>query len=196
MPEAKLRQYQDRISSSTGSNLESNLFADENDLRGFFDKAGFRIEEYQYSNVIQDLSSVRHLNLNQEDMKRAFELLALSKTLILALRNTRLSEPSVTFCELSGATENLPTTPETTLWSFDFIHGCPGLIQQFFLEFWFALIGVNDNFLYCSVWCGKLRFSSFNSAITLEAVGLQSPSSRFSKKTEGRPRTNYSFLSD
>ena len=88
MPEAKLRQYQDRISSSTGSNLESNLFADENDLRGFFDKAGFRIEEYQYSNVIQDLSSVRHLNLNQEDMKRAFELLALSKTLILALRNT------------------------------------------------------------------------------------------------------------
>jgi O-methyltransferase involved in polyketide biosynthesis len=83
-----LRRRQNRISCSTGSDLESNLFADENDLRVFFDKAGFKIEEYQYSNVIQGLSSVRRLNLDQEDMQRAFELLALSKTLILTLRNT------------------------------------------------------------------------------------------------------------
>jgi O-methyltransferase involved in polyketide biosynthesis len=82
----KLRERQNRISSSTGSNLESNLFADENDLQSFFDEAGFQIEEYQYSNMVQDLSSVRLLNLNQEDMKRAFELLALSKTLILLPR--------------------------------------------------------------------------------------------------------------
>jgi O-methyltransferase involved in polyketide biosynthesis len=83
----KLRQWQERISSSTGSNLESNLFADENDLQGFFDKAGFQMEEYQYSTVVQDLSSVRLLNLTQENMKRALELLALSKTLILVARN-------------------------------------------------------------------------------------------------------------
>jgi O-methyltransferase involved in polyketide biosynthesis len=85
-----LRQRQNRISSSTGSNLESNLFADENDLRGFFDQAGFRIEKYQYASVVDDLSSVRLLDLSQEDMKRAFALLALSKTLILAPRSTEL----------------------------------------------------------------------------------------------------------
>jgi O-methyltransferase involved in polyketide biosynthesis len=84
----KRRERHNRIASSTGSNLESNLFADENDLRSFFDKAGFQIEEYQYSNMTQDLSSPRLLNLNQEDMKRAFELLALSKTLILVPRTT------------------------------------------------------------------------------------------------------------
>jgi hypothetical protein len=84
----KQRERHNRIRSSTGSDLESNLFADEDDLRSFFDKAGFRIEEYQYSNMIQDLYSPRLLNLNQEDMKRAFELLALSKTLILVPRTT------------------------------------------------------------------------------------------------------------
>jgi O-methyltransferase involved in polyketide biosynthesis len=82
----KRRERHNRIASSTGSDLESNLFADENDLRSYFDKAGFQIEEYQYSNMIQDLSSPRLLNLDQEDMKRAFELLALSRTLILVPR--------------------------------------------------------------------------------------------------------------
>jgi O-methyltransferase involved in polyketide biosynthesis len=82
----KRRERHNRIASSTGSDLESNLFADEDDLRTYFDKAGFRIEEYQYSNVIQDLSSPRLLNLNQEDRERAFELLAISKTLILVPR--------------------------------------------------------------------------------------------------------------
>jgi O-methyltransferase involved in polyketide biosynthesis len=82
----ELRQRQNRIARSTGSDLESNLFDDENDLRRYFDKAGFEIEEYQYSNMIQDLSSPRLLNLNQEDRERAFELLALSKTLILVPR--------------------------------------------------------------------------------------------------------------
>jgi O-methyltransferase involved in polyketide biosynthesis len=82
----KRRERHNRISSSTGSDLESNLFADENDLRRYFDKTGFQIEEYQYSNMIQDLSSPRLLNLNQEDRERAFELLALSKTLILLPR--------------------------------------------------------------------------------------------------------------
>jgi O-methyltransferase involved in polyketide biosynthesis len=82
----KQRERHNRIASSTGSDLESNLFADENDLRSYFDKAGFRIEEYQYSNMIQDLSSPRLLNLNQEDRERVFELLALSKTLILLPR--------------------------------------------------------------------------------------------------------------
>jgi O-methyltransferase involved in polyketide biosynthesis len=79
----KRRERHNRIASSTGSDLESNLFADENDLRNYFDKAGFRIEEYQYSNMTQDLSSPRLLNLSQEDRERAFELLALSETLIL-----------------------------------------------------------------------------------------------------------------
>jgi O-methyltransferase involved in polyketide biosynthesis len=84
----KHRERHDRIARSTGSSLENNLFADEDDLRAFFDKAGFQIEEYQYLNVVQDLSSVRILNLTQEDTKRAFELLAASKSLILIHRNT------------------------------------------------------------------------------------------------------------
>jgi O-methyltransferase involved in polyketide biosynthesis len=84
--DASTRQRHDRIARSTGSNLESNLFADENDVRRFFETAGFQIEEYQYSNVVQDLSSIRLLNLSQEDTKRALELLAASKTLILTAR--------------------------------------------------------------------------------------------------------------
>jgi O-methyltransferase involved in polyketide biosynthesis len=84
--DAKRRERHNRIASSTGSDLEKNLFADEHDLRTYFDKAGFRIEEYQYSSIIQDLSSPRLLNLNQKDRERAFELLALSKTLILLPR--------------------------------------------------------------------------------------------------------------
>ena len=65
----KRRERHNRIASSTGSNLESNLFADENDLRGFFDDAGFRIGEYQYSSVVEHLSSVRLLNLTRRNEK-------------------------------------------------------------------------------------------------------------------------------
>jgi O-methyltransferase involved in polyketide biosynthesis len=81
--DATMRQRQDRLARSTGSNLESNFFADENDLRRFFETAGFQMEEYQYSNVVQDLSSIRLLNLSQEDMKGALELIPASRTLIL-----------------------------------------------------------------------------------------------------------------
>lgn len=84
--DANLRQRQDRIARSTGTSLMDNLFADENDLRGFFETAGFQIEEYQYSNLVQNLSSIRLLNLSQEDAKRALELVAASRTLILTLR--------------------------------------------------------------------------------------------------------------
>jgi len=78
-----LRQRQSRIAAFTGSDLDSNLFADENELEGFFRKSGFQIEEYQYSSVVQELSSPRKLNLAEEDMKRVFELLSASKTLVL-----------------------------------------------------------------------------------------------------------------
>ena len=84
----KRRERHNRIASSTGTNLESNLFADENDLRGFFHEIGFRIEEYQYSSVVEDLSSVRLLNLAREEVRRAFAFLDISKTLILAPRST------------------------------------------------------------------------------------------------------------
>ena len=79
----RLRQRQSRIAAFTGSDLESNLFADENELKGFFRKSAFQIEEYQYSNVVQELSSPRKLNLDEKDMKRAFELVSASKTLVL-----------------------------------------------------------------------------------------------------------------
>jgi len=89
--DGNLRQRQDRISSSTGSNIESNLFMDENEVQEFFHKAGFQIEEYPYSNITHDLTSLRNnvfLELTQKDVERMLELLSLSRTLILVPRTT------------------------------------------------------------------------------------------------------------
>jgi O-methyltransferase involved in polyketide biosynthesis len=83
-----VQQRQSKISSITGSNLESNLFADENDIQQFFNKAGFTIEEYPQSNIYEDLSSVKILNLDGEEILKIQLVLKLNKTLILTPRNT------------------------------------------------------------------------------------------------------------
>ncbi len=36
-------------------------------LKLFFNKAGFTIQEYQHSNVFEDLCSVKFLNLDREE---------------------------------------------------------------------------------------------------------------------------------
>jgi O-methyltransferase involved in polyketide biosynthesis len=71
------------ISSSTESNVESNVFADENDIEQFFGEAGFKIEEYSHSKVLEDLSSVKLLNLNQEEKLKIRQGLKILRTLIL-----------------------------------------------------------------------------------------------------------------
>jgi len=83
-----VRQRLSSISSSTERNLESNLFADENDIEQFFNKAGFNMKEYPYSNVAADLSSVRILNLTPKEILKVQQALSIVKTLILILRNT------------------------------------------------------------------------------------------------------------
>jgi O-methyltransferase involved in polyketide biosynthesis len=68
------------VSSATGSDFENNLFVDEDDLQQFFIKAGFKIEEYPHTCVIDKLSSIDILNLNRETV---LEVLRMPKTLIL-----------------------------------------------------------------------------------------------------------------
>jgi O-methyltransferase involved in polyketide biosynthesis len=83
-----VRERLGSISSSTDRNLENNLFVDENDLEDFFSKAGFNLEEYEHSSVVADLTSVRTLNLTQQEIARIQQILSMVKTLILIRRNT------------------------------------------------------------------------------------------------------------
>lgn len=78
-----IRQRLTSISSSTERNLESNLFEDENDIAQFFSKAGFNLKEYSYLNILGDLSSIKLLNLNQEEILKIKQLFKLNKTLVL-----------------------------------------------------------------------------------------------------------------
>lgn len=78
-----------RISNSTGTDLESNLFIDDADIEQFFNKAGFRMEEYSYSNILGDLSSIKSLNLNEAEILRVQQLLKIKKTLILTPQERR-----------------------------------------------------------------------------------------------------------
>jgi O-methyltransferase involved in polyketide biosynthesis len=78
-----------RISNSTGTDLESNLFIDDADIEQFFNKAGFRMEEYSYSNILGDLSSIKLLNLNEAEILRVQQLLKIKKTLILTPQELR-----------------------------------------------------------------------------------------------------------
>lgn len=82
-----VRQRLNSISNSSERNFESNFFADENDIEQFFKKAGFNMEEYQDSNVTADLSSVRILNLSQQEMAKIQQGLSMLKALILIPRN-------------------------------------------------------------------------------------------------------------
>jgi O-methyltransferase involved in polyketide biosynthesis len=83
----KFRKRLSAISSSTGSNIENNVFADKDDMEQFFGKAGFRVEEYSHLNVLEDLSSVKLLNLNQEERQKIRRGLEIFKTLILTPHN-------------------------------------------------------------------------------------------------------------
>lgn len=77
------RKRRERLASSTGSELGRNLFADVDDMRSFFETVGFQMEEYPYAGVIPHLSSMKNLNLSQEDIRSALELIALARTLVL-----------------------------------------------------------------------------------------------------------------
>jgi O-methyltransferase involved in polyketide biosynthesis len=78
-----MRQRIGNISRITERNLRSNVFADENNVKQFFNKAGFTIQEYQQTNVFEDLYSVKSLNLNRNE---TLKILQGSKTLVLTPR--------------------------------------------------------------------------------------------------------------
>jgi O-methyltransferase involved in polyketide biosynthesis len=71
------------ISGATGIDFEKNIFVDEDDMRQFFIKAGFTIEEYPHTSILEELSSIDILNLNRETV---LEVLRVPKTLILTAR--------------------------------------------------------------------------------------------------------------
>jgi len=73
------------ISRATERNIENNVFADEKDMRQFFTKVGFAIEEYPHSNVIENLSSVKFSNLSRQEI---LDMLRVGKTVILTPRDT------------------------------------------------------------------------------------------------------------
>ena len=80
-----MQQRMQNITGATGRDIEQNTFEDENDVRQFFTSAGFTIEEYPYSNVLEDLSSVKLSNLNREEILENLQML---KTLILTIRSS------------------------------------------------------------------------------------------------------------
>jgi O-methyltransferase involved in polyketide biosynthesis len=60
-----LRKIASHISGITERNIENNTFADDDDTRQFFDDAGFVIEEFQHSYIIDELSSVKSLGIER-----------------------------------------------------------------------------------------------------------------------------------
>ena len=59
-------QLAQTISSATERSLYDNLFIDNNDVRQFFTSAGFKIEEYSYLHVLDELSSLKRFNFDRE----------------------------------------------------------------------------------------------------------------------------------
>jgi O-methyltransferase involved in polyketide biosynthesis len=80
-----MQQRMQNITGATGRDIETNTFEDENDVRQFFTNAGFMIEEYSYSNVLEDLSSVKLSNLNREEI---LAILQMFKTRIFTIRSS------------------------------------------------------------------------------------------------------------
>ena len=80
-----MRQLMQNITGATERDVETNTFEDENDVRQFFTNAGFTIEEYPFSNVLDDLSSVKLSDLNRKEILAILQML---KTLILKIRSS------------------------------------------------------------------------------------------------------------
>lgn len=82
--EENLREIVLKISGATECDIENNVFADEDDIRQFFNGAGFTIEEYRHSDTIESLSSMKSLDINREAV---LKILQGRKTLILSPQN-------------------------------------------------------------------------------------------------------------
>lgn len=69
----RMQQREQTVSSATERSLYENLFIDKNDVRQFFTNAGFRIEEYSFLHVIDELSSLKRLNFDRESIVQTMQ---------------------------------------------------------------------------------------------------------------------------
>lgn len=77
-----VRQRIENISGATGRDIQKNAFEDDKDVRGFFTDAGYTIEEYPHTNVLEDLSALKLTPLSRREVH---EILQVLRTLILTL---------------------------------------------------------------------------------------------------------------
>ena len=77
----ELKEIAARVFKNIGLNIENSVLDEEIDIQEFFREAGFTIEEYYHSGLIDKLSSMKMLNI---DRKTVAEMLNGRKTLILA----------------------------------------------------------------------------------------------------------------
>ena len=56
---AKNRMKQDQYNILSGQ----NVFSDDDEIKRFFEKEGFKIEKYPHSKIFDDLTSVKNLGL-------------------------------------------------------------------------------------------------------------------------------------
>ncbi|HXZ03828.1 MAG TPA: hypothetical protein VEH81_03290, partial [Ktedonobacteraceae bacterium] len=66
----RMQQRVQTVSSATERSLYDNLFIDKNDVRQFFTSAGFKIEEYSYLQVLDELSSLKRFDLDRERIEQ------------------------------------------------------------------------------------------------------------------------------
>ncbi len=62
----RMQERAETIASATERSLYDNLFIDNHDVQQFFTSAGFKIEEYSYLHILDELSSLKRFNLDRE----------------------------------------------------------------------------------------------------------------------------------
>lgn len=77
-----VRQRIENIRGATGRDIEKNAFEDDDDVLRFFADAGYTLEGYSHTNVLEDLSALKLTQLNRDEVR---EILQVLRTLILTL---------------------------------------------------------------------------------------------------------------
>jgi O-methyltransferase involved in polyketide biosynthesis len=76
---AKKRMKQDQYNILSGN----NVFADDSEIKRFFEEEGFKIERYSHAKIFEDLTSVKNLRLSEEEIVKIKQILNIKDTLIL-----------------------------------------------------------------------------------------------------------------
>jgi O-methyltransferase involved in polyketide biosynthesis len=76
---AKKRMKQDQYNILSGN----NVFADDIEIKRFFEEEGFKIERYSHAKIFEDLTSVKNLRLSDEEIIKIKQILNIKDTLVL-----------------------------------------------------------------------------------------------------------------